>query len=316
MRLITSPRLCLLALLGALCLPALAQAAPSTDQRFDARLEGGSKAGTAKKPAAVGLFIRPFHVVGLAGGPKNTGGLNSGAVMESPAFSTKFANVWLPKQLKFNNNSFPGCDYATVLADPDSCPKGSEIGLQNKDPKCGEEGRAACTIFATGLVRNRVPDPSVNISGIYVLPVTLAIRIFVVKNDESGRSVKDTIALRVISPVSGNIILPGRLSRATGAQAKTYGYRMRFTIPRGLVTPADGLISQLTDFSAGIKKVSYKGKPFVGLTSCPSSRKLNFGYNGEYVINGQRNPNDRNPDTEFIIGEVGSVVAKQVPCKK
>lgn len=299
-----------------LCLPALASAEPSTDQRFDAKLVGNSKAGTSKKPAAVGLFINPFHEVGIAGGPKNTGGLNSGAVMESPAFSTKFANVWLPKQLKFNNNSFPGCDYTVALGYPDDCPKGSEVGLTNSDPNCGKTGKPACTIYATGLVRSKVLNPDESIAGLYALALTLSVRIFVVKNDEKGNKVKDTLALRVISPTSGNVIMPGKLSKATGAEAKKYGYRMRFTIPRGLVAPTDGLISQLTNFAAGIKKVSYKGKPFVGLTSCPSNKKLNFGYNGEYVINGQKNPSSTNPDNEFVIGEVGPIINKEVACKK
>lgn len=293
-----------------------ASANPSEFQRFEAGFISNDRAGSARKPAAVGLYVRPYHLVGLEGGKNNAGGLNSGAVMESPAFSTKFANVWLPKQLKFNLDKFPGCDYATILGYPDQCPKGSEVGLKNKDPKCGEPGRAACTIYATGLVRNQLSNPSSqSIAGIYVLPVTLAIRLFVAKNDEQGRKARDLIGLRVISPVSGNVIIPGRLSRASGAQAKSYGYRMRFTIPRGLVSPTEGLVSQLTDFSAGIAKVSYKRRPMVGLTSCPKSRKLLFGYNGEYVINAQRNLASKSPDDEFVIGEVGPVISQQVRCR-
>jgi len=302
-----------LLLLSLLTVPAAAQAAPSTYQRFDAKLVGGNKAGSAKKPAAVGLALRPYHQVGLAGGKDNTGGLNSGAVMESPAFATAFANIWLPKELKFNTGSFPGCNFITVLNDPDLCPKGSEVGLKNSDDACGSAGKPLCSVYAKGLVRGIAPSNNLgSVAGLYALETTLSIRIFVISTYENGSKAKDAIALRVLSPLTGNIIIPGQLSKATGSAAKTYGNRMRFSIPRGLISPLPGLISQLTDFNAGMQKLSIKGQPLIGLTGCPKSKKLTFGYNGEYVINAKTTSVGGG---SFVVGETGPVVKSLVACK-
>ena len=40
-----------------------AAAAPSAYQKFEAKIVGKSKAGTAKKPASVGTYLRPFAVI-------------------------------------------------------------------------------------------------------------------------------------------------------------------------------------------------------------------------------------------------------------
>jgi hypothetical protein len=121
---------------------------------------------------------------------------------------------------------------------------------------------------------------------------------------------KDTLALRVKTPLVVAVI-EGKIGKATGSAAKKYGTRVRFTIPDGLIAPTEGLVSQLVDFNSGIKAVSSKGKPLVGLKKCPKSKKLNFGYNGEFTINTTRNPDQKS----WKIAEIGPRIDKVVACK-
>jgi hypothetical protein len=265
--------------MGLLAVPAAAQADPSTYQRFDAGIVG--KAGTDAKPKAVQLKIHPFHEYGIQGGKDNTGGLNSGATMEAP-FSTVYANVFTDKAVKYNLGSFPTCKLQTVLDFPDSCVKTSRVDIPSS---------------ATGLVRTRGALP-----GIYTLATVLEIKTFVLG--------KDTLGLRVVTPLATAVIV-GKVSKATGAAAKKYGSRIRFTIPDGLIEPTGGLVSQLVDFNSGIKAVSSKGKPLVGLGKCPKSKKLNFGYNGEYTINATKSADQKS----WKIMNVSPRIDKTVACK-
>ncbi len=248
-------------------------------QNFAAGLVG--KAGTDAKPNAVQLLLHPYHVYGIKGGATNEGKLNSGAAMEVP-FSTVFANVFTDKAITYNLGSFPTCAKQTVVDDPDACPAGSRVDVVSS---------------ATGLVRTKGALP-----GIYTLATTLEIKTFVLS--------KDTLALRVKTPLVVAVI-EGKIGKATGSAAKKYGTRIRFTIPDGLVAPTDGLVSQLVDFNSGVKALSSKGKPLVGLGKCPKSKKLNFGYNGEYTINTTKSADQKS----WKIGEVGPRIDKVVACK-
>ena len=259
--------------------PATSLASPSTYQRFNAGIVG--KAGTDAKPKAVQLKIHPFHEYGIAGGATNAGGLNSGATMEAP-FSTVYANVFTDKAIKYNLGSFPTCKLQIVFDDPDKCVKTSRVDIPSS---------------ATGLVRTKGALP-----GIYTLATVLEIKTFVLG--------KDTLGLRVVTPLATAVIV-GKVSKATGAAAKKYGSRIRFTIPDGLIYPTDGLVSQLVDFNSGIKAVSYKGKPLVGLGKCPKSKKLNFGYNGEFTINATKNADQ----ISWKIMDVSPRIDKTVACK-
>jgi len=290
-------------LLAFLMLASTALAKPSSFQRFNTSLV--SKSGS-KLNQSIGLRINPFHVIGLAGGPTNAGNLNSGAVMESLPFATKFANVYLPKQIVLNLGVFPKCKFDVALNAPDTCPKGSEIGLKNVNPACATLVPMTCTVYASGLVRN-FNSPA----GIYLLKTTLTIRLFVAKTDAYGRPASNLLALRVLSPLSGNVIISGKISKLPTSHK--FGSKIRFNIPAGLVVPFPGLVSQLYDFNAGIKKAFYAGKPLVKLTKCPSTRRLLFGYNGEFNINGQLGANTT-PDNQFKINEVGPVITKKVKC--
>ncbi len=258
---------------------ASAFATPAEFQRFSAGVVG--KAGTDKKPRAVQLNIHPFHDYGIKGGPTNAGGLNSGATMEAP-FSTVFANVYTDKAIKYNLGSFPTCKLQTVLDSPDLCAKASRVDIPSS---------------ATGLVRTKGALP-----GIYTLATTLEIKTFILT--------KDTLALRVVTPLVTAVIV-GKIGKATGAAAKKYGSRIRFTIPDGLIAPTEGLVSQLVDFNSGIKATSSKGKPLVSLGACPKSKKLNFGYNGEFTINTTRNADQKS----WKIMQIGTRIDKTVACK-
>jgi hypothetical protein len=258
---------------------ASAFATPAEFQRFAAGIVG--KAGTDAKPKAVQIKIHPFHDYGIKGGPTNTGGLNSGATMEAP-FSTVYANVFTDKAIKYNLGSFPTCKLQTVLDSPDSCAKASRVDIPSS---------------ATGLVRTKGALP-----GIYTLATVLEIKTFVLS--------KDTLALRVVTPLV-TAVIEGKVGKATGAAASKYGSRIRFTIPDGLIAPTEGLVSQLVDFNSGIKAVSSNGKPLVGLGKCPSNKKLNIGYNGEYTINTTKNADQKS----WKIMQVGPRIDKTVACK-
>ncbi len=273
----------------AVVLPAgSALASPQQFQRFAAGVVG--KAGTNKKPRAIALHIHPFHEYGIKGGPTNIGNQNSGATMEVP-FSTVFSNVYLDKALVFNTNSFPGCDLQTILDDPASCNPDSRVDIPST---------------ASGLVRTKGALP-----GIYTLFTTLDVKTFVMNaRSKGGARVKDTLALRVVTPLT-TAVIEGKLINATGSAKKFYGKVMRFTIPEGLIMPTPGLVSQLVDFNSGIKSAYHKGKPGIGLKACPKSKRLHFGYNGEYTINTTKKADQKS----WKIDQIGKRIDKTVPCK-
>jgi len=263
-------------------------ATPAEHQRFSAGVVG--KAGTNAKPKAVALKIHPFHEYGIKGGATNVGNKNSGATMEAP-FSTVFANVYMDKALVFNLNSFPACDLQTILDDPDICDPDSRVDIPSS---------------ASGLVRTKGALP-----GLYSLFTKLEIKTFIMKARTPGGSrVKDTLALRVVTPLV-TAVIEGKLMNATGSAKKLYGKVMRFTIPDGLIAPTDGLVSQLVDFNSGIRADYYKGKPGIGLKACPKSKKLNFGYNAEFTINATKNADQKS----WKIMQVSPRIDNTVPCK-
>ncbi len=272
------------AALAALVPVTSAVASPSTFQRFTAKVSG--KAGTNSKPKSVGVYLRPYYVVGKAGGPANTGNKNSGALLEAP-FATAFANVYLPKQLTFSTAGFPACSEVMVLNAPDSCPKGSEIGSG----------------VAAGFGRTVPSD-----LGQYVLDLPLTVRVFV---SSAG---KNAVVLRVLNPTTSNSIITGVVSKASGSAAKSYGSRLRFTIPKGLIEPIPGFTAQLTDFSSTLKPATYTHHSLITLKACPKNKKLNFGFNGEYNIGLDKT---KSPKTAsgYSIDSVGKVINTRVACK-
>jgi hypothetical protein len=277
-----------------------ALATPWEYQRFDASVVG--KHGTKKKPKAIRLNLHPFHAFGTEGGALNIGNKNTGATLESP-FSTVFANIYMDKAIVFNTNSFPGCDKETVINAPDRCPKGSRVDVPSSAagmlrPVDNTKGEFLPWGKQSGFPANQL--------------VNLEIKTFVMNAYvKGGKRVKDTLALRVESPVSGGVVIEGKLQNVTGAAKKRYKKRMRFTIPDGLIQPAAGIVSQLVNFDSGVKAVSSKRKPLVGLGVCPKSKKLNFGYSGEYTINTTRAANG----IDWVLVGDGKIINKTTRCK-
>jgi len=260
-----------------------ALAAPYTLQRFGAKVVG--KAGTDKKPASVGVYINPYHIFSDKGGPSDAGGVNSGALLE-PAFATLSAHVYLPKEMSISTVGFPTCSEATILATPEKCPKGSEIG------------KGVAYGWARG--SNEVP-------GHYLLAVPLTVRAFILSNK--------AITLRVISPLIAANVMTGVISKATGAAAKNYGTDIAFTLPKGLIEPLPGTASQLAAFDSTLKaEENSKGKALMSLKACPKSKKLNFGYRADYNIGLDKS---KAPLTAsgFSISTTGPVVGITAPCK-
>lgn len=322
-----------IAAVGALAIGGVAQAAPYTLQQYTAKINGSNKAGSSKKPRAISVTLNPHHTVSIAGGATNAGSANSGAVLEAP-FSTIFAYTWFPKEIKVNTGSFPGCDEKTILDTPDKCPKGSEVGTSNpggRDPatgkdNCEKEGvndkgqPLACKVYAAGLVRAKGLAEN---SGLYTLSTVLSVRIFVMGKLADGKKAKDTLALRVVSPVSGNVIIRGEFAKVSASEKKAYpgasryATRTKFIIPSGLIEPLPGFVSQLTDFNAGLKAVSSKGKPLFGLAGCPKSKKLDFGYNGQYNIRLDKSASPKNAEANggYSINQTGPIKVSKVACK-
>jgi len=275
--------LILVVVCGCLAIPASAAfAAPDDYQRFEAKVLG--KAGTDKKPSSVGSYIHPYGLVNGSGGPANDGGVNSGQLSE-PTFETVLAHVYLPKQLTLATKGFPTCSQPVILAAPDTCPAGSEIG----------QGVAA------GYARNANAAP-----GTYLLAPALTVRVFIIT--------AKSIGLRVISPITAASIITGDIGPAKGAFAKTYGTDIFFKIPKGLTEPLPGIASQLSSFDSTIAaRRNSRGVPLQALSSCPKSKKLNFGYSGLFNI-GLDKKHSPKTDLGYSINSTGKVAAVTVPC--
>lgn len=260
-----------------------ALAAPYTLQRFGAKVVG--KAGTDKKPSSVGVYINPYHIYGDKGGADDAGGVNSGALLE-PTFETVAAHVYLPKEMAISTAGFATCSESMILAAPDSCPKGSEIG------------KGVAYGWARGF--NEAP-------GHYVLAVPLTVRAFILSSK--------AITLRVISPVIAANVMTGVIGKAKGAAAKKYGTDISFTLPKGLIEPLPGTASQLAAFDSTLNAAkNSKGKALMSLKACPKNKKLNFGYNGIYNIGLDKT---KSPKTAsgYSINSTGPIVGITAPCK-
>lgn len=318
-------------------LATVAAASPSTYQRFAA---GMGVPGSAPKRGPVPLSLRFFQEVGLQGGPLNEGNLNSGSVLESPAFATVFAYIWLPREVTISLGAFPGCREGTILNDPDACPRGAEVGRRNPggmDPATGRdrcsvpgqpaEGRRPCLVYAAGLLRARVSADNPSVAGRYLLPSWLSLRMFNLGRGADDRALGNSLALRVTSPSSGNVLVRGVISKVGRADAGRFGAgvrhfsrKIRFVIPSGLIEPLPGFVSQLTDFRAEMKRTVRAGKALVRLDRCPRDGRVRFAYSADYNENletGNIGLGTASPaNGGFTINEVGSVTRASAPCHR
>lgn len=245
----TSARLMALAVAAALAACALlapgAKADPTEFQRFSATVSGRS--GTDARPSPVQVTLHTWQEA--VGEPPS--------FLENPPYAMLFVHIFLPRAVKLDTSRSPGCDERVIIDDPASCPKGSEIG------KTGEAAGYARPVNAPAGV------------GAYV---SLTNRIFVVKG------ARNTLAVRVKTPLTAGA-MRAVVRSARGAERKSWGQVVDFTIPIGLVQPAPGVMSQLTNFIGVIRKATAGGRPVLGLGSCPADGKLNFGFSADYNRN-------------------------------
>lgn len=251
---------------------------PVGDFRFDGRILGEKKGYKLTKSA--GFFARVYDSTNPSRIPES--------ITASPPYATLFANLWLPRGMKFDLGSFPRCATETVLDTPAKCPKGSEVG----SGKAGGYARPMSAPAGVGTF------------------VGLDLRIFVAGGD--------TLNLRAKTPLT-TALIRGKLTKATGLQASDYGWKMRFTIPIELIQPAPGLVSQLTDFSATIPAQRFHGKPFARVASCPAPYRGALGFNGEFNSNlsrGDVGMGTSSPQNgEFSVDAVSPVIGVTSRCR-
>ena len=162
-----------------------------------------------------------------------------------PAFAASDTIVHLGKQLSFNGKALKTCSASQVAADDTKCPHGSKVG----------SGAAAGT--ALGLTEN--------------LTVTAY-------NGPGG----DKLELLVDgqTPLQIHSVIEGLLSKDSGK----YGNKLSVHVPDGLQQPAPGAYATLVQFDTTINRVlGSKKRPYVGINSCPSSKKVNFGVDYVYT---------------------------------
>ncbi len=264
---------------------------PDTYQDFEAKSFAGPKPGKTPKAGSIGTYLHPFH--------NKTWPIVSdqaaGAVQVTPPFATVISYVYLDRNVTFNADPFPGCPKEKVLAlNPDvkgaaaaGCPKESQIG----------SGDAAGFARAVG----SVPGQS-------LLVTELQTRTF-------ASGIKNTIWLYTYNELTKGNVIVGTLQKYKDPTGR-YGSRIRFVLPRGLIQPAPGVVSQLSTFDSTIPAQSYKGKHLTTLRKCPSGRKIWAGYQGTYSNNAAPkagvSPADGN---DFVVTGTSKIISRSGKCK-
>ena len=277
--------------LAAAVVPAAAAGAvsPETYQDFQAKSFAGSKPGKTPKAGSIGTYLNPFHNSTWPQVSDKT----AGAVQVAPPFATVISFIYLDKNVTFNADPFPGCPKEKVLAlDPTvkgaaaaGCPKESQIGA----------GEAAG--FARAI--NSVPGQS-------LLTTTLQTRTF-------ASGIKNTIWLYTYNELTKGNVIVGTLEKY---RDKRFGSRIRFVLPRGLIQPTAGVVSQLSTFDSTIPAQSYKGKHLTTLRQCPSSKRIYAGYQGMYSNNATPKPGISPADgNDFVVSGTSKIISRSGKCK-
>lgn len=270
---------------------------PETYQDFEAKSFAGAKPGSTPRAGSIGTYLHPFHnrTWPLVSSP------TSGAIQISPPFATVVSYIYLDKNVTFNADPFPGCPLEKVLAlDPDikgaaaaGCPEESQIGA----------GKAAG--FARA-VKSRAGGPGCGKGCSYVLTTTLQTRTF-------ASGIKNTIWLYTYSELTKGNVIVGTLEKY---RDKRFGSRIRFVLPRGLIQPTGGVVSQLSTFDSTIPAQSYDGKPLTTLRKCPSSKRVWAGYQGVYSNNATPkagvSPVDGN---DFVVSGTSKILSRSGKCR-
>ena len=168
-------------------------------------------------------------------------------------FATVNANVFFPKGGVYNGKYFPTCAPATVFQDEKQCPKGARIGTGDG--------------FGKGLgLDESVKGQFFNLPG--------------------GKGL--TLLVTGESPLIIREIVPATLTTLSDPD---YSYKLSFTVPKNLQSPAPGVIATVMKFDSKFPARSItkgKGKkkksiPLLASTSCPPSGLWKFKYVADYT---------------------------------
>jgi hypothetical protein len=164
-------------------------------------------------------------------------------------FATVNANVFFPKGGVYNGKFFPSCAPAVVFQDEKQCPKGSQVGSAKG--------------FGKGLgLDEEVVGKFFNIPG--------------------GQGT--TLLVTGESPLIIREIVPAKLTKLSGDP--DFSYKLSFSVPRNLQSPAPGVIAAVMKFESTIPlqfvKKGKKRYPLLASTSCPAGG-WKFRYNADYT---------------------------------
>jgi hypothetical protein len=172
-------------------------------------------------------------------------------------FATVNANVYFPKDGLFNGKYFPSCASSTVFNNEAQCPKGSLVGTA--------KGRG----LGLGLDEDVVG------------------KFF---NSPGGKGT--TLLVTGESPLIIRNVVPATLTTLTGDPK--YKYKLNFSVPDDLQSPAPGVIAAVMKFDTTIP-VQYvtkgKGKkkkkiPYLASTGCTGGAWW-FKYQADYTTSGK-----------------------------
>jgi hypothetical protein len=88
----------------------------------------------------------------------------------------------------------------------------------------------------------------------------------------NGPKSKLMLHVTASTPLQIDAVIQASLKKDKGK----YGYKLVVPIPENLQQPVPGVFATLKQFVTSVKATS-KGVPYVGLASCPKSKKLHFG---------------------------------------
>jgi hypothetical protein len=164
-------------------------------------------------------------------------------------FATVNANVFFPKDGITNAKYFPSCAPSTVFQDESQCPRGSLVGTAKG--------------FGKGLgLDEEVVGKFFNLPG--------------------GKGA--TLLVTGESPLIIREIVPATLTKLSGDPL--YSYRLSFSVPRNLQSPAPGVIASVMRFASKIpvQSITRNGKklPYMASTGCTGG-KWHFKYTADYT---------------------------------
>ena len=230
-----------------------AVAGPEDFQRFKGGLFGSAGERSLAKAGPVG-FLADFSLVTDVAD-------RSGALFEQSPFATLFADIYVDRRIAVRPFEAASCPPEKIKA------LNPALKTINTCAAVSQLGRG----LASGYARNVGASP-----GQYLADVDLQVRAF----RGPGRN---RFLLYVYSELSKENLVSAEVSEVPGKGP--YGSRIRFVIPRGLITPAPAVISQLSGFRLLVPASAAGGRGVFRLGRCPSSRRLKLGFRADYNDN-------------------------------